>query len=339
MAKKSVRTDRDLNRVTLHRIHRIFERIRTGSFPNRRRLALEIETSEKTIFRDIQFMQEFMNLPIAYDPLRYGYYFTEEVGSFPLLKLAEGELFAIFVAEKALEQYVGTPFEQPLRNTFQKFTAGLSGELSFQWSELQEAVSFRSIDVNPLDAKILQELMLAIRQRREITFDYKKPEEAKYKRRHAQPYELVSHDRQWYLITFDLDRNALRTFMPCRMRKLSVTSKVFVKPQGFSAAKHLQNSFGIFSGGIPKTVRIEFDRFAAQLIRERQWHPSQRIQERNGGRLELSLALGSFEEVQRWILSWGFHARVLEPSELIASVKEAISKVQQHYARVDRAPR
>src|SRR5688500_4969042 len=118
MGQKSFRTDRDLNRVTLHRCHRIFERIRTGDYPNRKALAEEIEVAEKTIQRDIEFMRDMMNLPIAYDPHRYGYYFDQPVGNFPLLKLTEGELFAILVGEKALEQYIGTPFEKPLRNTF-----------------------------------------------------------------------------------------------------------------------------------------------------------------------------------------------------------------------------
>jgi proteasome accessory factor B len=128
--------------------------------------------SEKTIHRDIEFMRERMNLPIEYDPHHYGFHFSEPVSHFPLLHLTEGELFAVFVAEKALEQYVGTPFEKPLKNTFDKFTAGLSGELSVHWTELQNAISFKSIDVNAVDARLFQALVLAVRQHREITFDY-----------------------------------------------------------------------------------------------------------------------------------------------------------------------
>jgi len=331
MPQKSLRTDRDLNRVTLHRIHRIFERIRAGDFPNRTTLAKEIEVSKKTIYRDIEFMKDFMNLPIDFNPHRRGYYFSTSVSNFPLLKLTEGELFAIFVGEKALEQYVGTPYEKQLQNTFKKFTAGLSDELSFQWSELQNAISFKSIEVNPVDVRVMQQLVMAVRQRREISFDYRGLKNARFEHRQVQPYELVSVDHQWYLFAFDLTSKEVKKFVPGRMKTLHTTSVTFVKPKEFSAIKHLQNSFGVFSGGKPNTIQILFDRFAAQLIRERHWHPSQRITERKGGRLELSLVLGGFEEIERWLLSWGAHAQVISPPELINRLKTTMSKSLAQY--------
>lgn len=331
MPKKNLRTDRDLNRVTLHRIHRIFERIRSGDFPNRPTLAKEIEVSKKTIYRDIEFMKDFMKLPIKFDVHRRGYFFSSEVSHFPLLKLTEGELFAIFVGEKALEQYVGTPYEKPLRNTFKKFTAGLSGELSFQWSELQNAISFKSIEVNSVDARVFQQLVLAIRQRREITFEYQGLKDVKFKPRRARPYELVSVENQWYLFAHDNDSQAVKKFVPGRMRNLHTTKAAFVKPSGFSAAKALENSFGVFSGNKPTQVEILFDRFAARLVRERHWHLSQQITEMKGGKLKLSLVLGGFEEIERWLLSWGERAKVVSPPELIDRLKITLAKSLRNY--------
>jgi predicted DNA-binding transcriptional regulator YafY len=332
MPKKLLRTDRDLNRVTLHRIHRIFERIRSGDFPNRATLAKEIQVSKKTIYRDIEFMKDFMILPIEFNAHHRGYQFSTSVSNFPLLKLTEGELFAIFVGEKALEHYVGTPYEGQLRSTFKKFTAGLSDELSFQWSELQNAISFKSIEVNPVDVRVMQQLVLAIRRRREITFDYRGLMNERFKHRRVHPYELVSVDHQWYLFALDLASKELKKFVPGRMKVLHSTSVTFVKPKDFSAMKHLQNSFGVFSGGKPKVIRIHFDRFGAQLVRERHWHPSQRITELKGGRLELSLVLGGFEEIERWLLSWGEHAQVVAPPELISRLRATMRKCLTNYS-------
>lgn len=332
MPQKSLRTDRDLNRVTLHRIHRIFERIRSGDFPNRPTLAKEIEVSQKTIYRDVEFMKNLMKLPIEYDVHRLGYYFSSPVSDFPLLKLTEGELFAIFVGEKALEQYVGTPYEEPLRNTFKKFTAGLSGEFLVQWSELQSAISFKGIEANTVDARVFQQLVIAIRQRREIAFEYQGLKDARFKPRRAQPYELVSAEGQWYLFALDVDSQEVKRFVPGRMKKLQATKTSFVKPKGFSAAKEIRSSFGIFSGSKPTTVEILFDRFASKLIRERHWHSSQRITEMKGGKLKLSLELGGFEEVERWLLSWGDHAQVLSPVELIDRLRATMARCLESYS-------
>ena len=146
-----------------------------------------------------------------------------------------------------------------------------------------------------------------------------------------QPYELVSVEHQWYLFAFDPMRKDVRKFVPGRMKNLKTTDATFSKPVEFSVAKHLQNSFGVFSGGDPKTIRILFDRFAAQLIRERLWHSSQRIIERKGGRIELSLVLGGFEEIERWILSWGEHAQTLSPPELVNRLRSTMGKCLEQY--------
>ena len=78
---------------------------------------------------------------------------------------------------------------------------------------------------------------------------------------------------------------------------------------------------------ILQRVRIHFDAFAARLVSERQWHPSQSIKRLADGELELTMTLGRLEEVERWVLSWGEHARVLEPDSLrkqVRSVAKAI---------------
>ena len=60
------------------------------------------------------------------------------------------------------------------------------------------------------------------------------------------------------------------------------------------------------------------------------WHDSQRIRSLRDGSITLQLELGGLEEIERWILSWGSHVRVLRPAALrntIRDVAEAIVKL------------
>jgi proteasome accessory factor B len=66
-------------------------------------------------------MRYQLNLPIEFDYARGGYHFTKTITDLPLFQLAESELVSVFVAQKALEAYRGTPFEQPLRTAFRNF--------------------------------------------------------------------------------------------------------------------------------------------------------------------------------------------------------------------------
>ncbi len=84
---------------------RIHQAVQSGSFPNASTLAREIEVATKTIHRDIEFMRDRLNLPIEFNPARNGCFYNGEVSAFPTLQIAEGELFALIVAEKALQQY------------------------------------------------------------------------------------------------------------------------------------------------------------------------------------------------------------------------------------------
>ena len=67
-------------RPALLRMQRIHEAIAAGKPVNRRTLAAEFETSSKTIQRDIDYLRDCFGLPIAYNPERHTYFYTEPVG-------------------------------------------------------------------------------------------------------------------------------------------------------------------------------------------------------------------------------------------------------------------
>src|SRR5947199_1179777 len=115
----------------LERMMRLHEKLKAGKFPNCRKLAEEMEVSSKTIQRDIDFMRDRLNLPIEYDQLHFGFAYTEPVTSFPSIEVSEGEIVALFVAKKAMEQYRGTPFEKSLMTAFENITQGLKDTVEF----------------------------------------------------------------------------------------------------------------------------------------------------------------------------------------------------------------
>jgi predicted DNA-binding transcriptional regulator YafY len=66
---------------------------------------------------------------------------------------------------------------------------------------------------------------------------------------------------------------------------------------------------------------------------ERHWHPSQKIKQLPGAEIELTLELGSLEEVKRWVLSWGEHASVSEPPELVKQITDVADGLVRKYAK------
>jgi predicted DNA-binding transcriptional regulator YafY len=115
------------SRPPLERMLRIHQLVQAGRFPNAITLAREIEVNPKTIHRDLEFMRDRLNLPLAFDSAHNGYHYTAEVSAFPTMQITEGEIFALVVAEKALQQYRGTSFERPLLSAIRKMEQVAAG--------------------------------------------------------------------------------------------------------------------------------------------------------------------------------------------------------------------
>lgn len=311
---------------------RLHARLQSDGYPNCRTMGAELEVSAKTIQRDIDFMRDQLGLPIEYDALRNGFHYTESVTGFPAVEVSEGEVVALFVAQKALGLYQGTAFEHQLAAAFRKLTDSLREQISFSWTEMDDAISFRSVGTTIPDLEAFQEVSRAVLRSRELVFDYRKIRGAGYERRRLRPYHLGCVKNQWYAIGFDLEREQIRTFALPRMRKVKMTATRFERPADFSINAHLSHSFGVISGdGETFAVRLRFDAWAGRMVMERQWHGSQRIKELPSGEVELSLELGSIDEIKRWCLSWGAHVKVLAPPELVESVRTTSGAVAKMY--------
>lgn len=309
-------------RPPLDRMQQIFSAIQRGDYPGRERLSADIEVTTKTIQRDIDYMRNFFRLPIGYCRQNKGYHFTEQVDRFPMLTVGEDELISIFVAQKALNQYRGTPFEVPLRNAFEKLSGELKDQVTVSWSDLDSAISFRNIEAVPADLETFRGISRGVTEYREVTFEYKKLNSSKFQKRRIRPYHIACIQNQWYCFAYDTTRKGMRTFVLPRMRLVKVTDKAFDPPNNFQLEKHLKGAFTVFSSKGDYTIRIWFDAFAAQLIRERHWHPTQKIKELDAGELELSLTLSSLIEIEPWVLSWGHHAKVLGPADFKRKMRQ-----------------
>jgi len=313
-------------RPPLERMLRIHQAIQSGAFPNAAQLAREIEVSTKTIHRDIEFMCERLNLPLEFDAVRNGYFYRGEVSSFPTMQITEGEIFALVVAEKALQQYRGTSFEKPLLSAIKKMEQALPDTISLNLADVAQTISFRTRAEPILNLEIFEVLARAVAERRQLELLYRKPGQ-KPEARIVDPYHLANINGEWFLFAFDLARKDIRTFAPVRIQSAKPTGKFFERSQKFSLEKRLRDSFGVHSGEGKFEIVIRFAPRAADYIREKKWHESQSLREFKDGAVELKLKLSSLSEVQRWVLSWGGEAKVLQPPELVAAVRQAASAI------------
>jgi predicted DNA-binding transcriptional regulator YafY len=239
-------------------------------------------------------------------------------------------LFALLVAEKALQQYRGTTFERPLVSAFKKMAASLPDTVSLNIADWEQTISFRTRAEPILNLEIFDALSKAAGATHAIAVDSiaspaSAPRNCAWSIRIIWPTSTANGFSSPGAI-------CARTFgllCPRASRRWNRPGGPFARPQKFSLEKRLRDSFGVQSGQGSFEVVIQFNELVADYIREKKWHESQVLRELKDGGLELRMKLSSLAEVERWVLGWAGNARVLQPPELAESIAQAARKILQ----------
>jgi predicted DNA-binding transcriptional regulator YafY len=129
-----------------------------------------------------------------------------------------------------------------------------------------------------------------------------------------------------YLVGHDHKENALRTFAVERIQSAKLTNRRFEIPPDFNFDEFQKTAFSVIWGE-PQEVKIHFSPSQAPYIRERTWHPSQKIETAPDGGVILTLKVADLDEVKRWLIGFGPDAVVLEPEALRGEIARECAKI------------
>ena len=320
------------SRPPWERMMRIHQLLNEQAYPKSATVAKEFEVSWRTILRDVEFMKSRLNLPIEFCKQRKGFYYTQPVDQFPQLPFNQAEVFAMLIAHKAIAQYRGTPFEQPLELAYRRLVGQLDTTAKFGLSNLNDGLSFRPFAPEDTDLATFEILTRAVSERRVLQFQYRNLGAEAFQTRVVHPYHLACVDNHWYLFAHDVKRDAMRTFALPRLQAPAMTGETFTIRRDFNLNDYLRGSLSVFKGNQDLEIVLDFDAWAADLIRGRKWHASQTVTELPARRLRLQMRLNAIEEAERWILSWGDHATVVSPRSLAHRVRSIATAIQALYA-------
>jgi predicted DNA-binding transcriptional regulator YafY len=316
---------------------RIRQGMRAGRLANCSSLAAEYEVSSKTIQRDLEFLRERWDAPVAYDQRRRGFYYAEENYGLPALHVNEGEIVGLLLARRGLEAYRNTPVHDSLVSVFQKLADSLPDKVSVDSAWLGNRISVLPEQHAIIDPEAWNFVCRGLQQSRTIAVSHRKPGAEEASRRQLDPYHLVHYQGGWYLLGHCHTRRQILTFALSRITNVELLAATFAVPADFNLEESMKNSFGIFLGKKPCKVRLLFARAAAPYVAERVWHPEQTLRLHRDGSVTLTLPTTDLTEISRWILSWGSGVKVLAPRELAAAVHRELATALAGYREKDPA--
>lgn len=321
-------------KIQFWRLLKIDEQIRAKVFPTVRALSKEFEVSKRTIERDIEFLRDMYDAPIAYSYSKKGYYYTQETFFLKSLFLSADEFFSVAVFEKLLKQYRKTPIEEKIKKIFKKLTELLPKDIvSFDSLWLDDAVTFISDPSPDISPEIFSSVFEGVKTHHAIKFLYRSLDKAETTERIAEPYHIVCQRGAWYVMGLCRLRNEPRIFSFSRMQKIEILAKEsFVVPKDFTPENYIDKNVGVWlTRRKPFTVRLLFSPKVGVFAEEHRWSDEQKIKIHKDKSVEISFSTTQIEEIKRFVLGQGATVKVLEPEKLVDEVREEIKKMREMY--------
>ncbi len=291
-------------------------------------IAKRTGVARRTVYRDLRAIDVELGIPVWSEGGRWG---VDAEAFLPPLRLTLSEAMAIFLSARLLVRYKDK-HDPVLASAFTKLEEGLPAALRAHVERTVQDLASR--DVDPVFNQHLGDLTRAWADRRVVQFEYAPASYAGTRgprRATVRPYLLEPslQTHALYLIGFDEERGAMRTFKVERIRDLAVLPRTFEDPEA-DVVTQLRRAWDIIADQEPVEVVLRFHPEVAGRVLEAQWHPSQRVSELADGSLEWRATVAGTIEIRLWILSWGADVEVLAPVQLrddvAATLREALAR-------------
>jgi len=178
--------------------------------------------------------------------------------------------------------------------------------------------------------ELLDDLMTAITEQRTCSAEYHSFSRDKRHSITFNPLKLFEWNGGFYAFIQLHPELEIRTIAVERLGDISLSEDCFAYPENFDAEAMLSSAFTITFND-PIRVKIWFDRSQANYIKEKRWAKNQSLTENDDESLILEMETSGVQDVKRWLLSFGPHAKVLEPESLAREIRDDISRMNKTY--------
>jgi len=324
------------DRLKFERFVWFHARVKGGSHPNSRNLIEEFEISERTAQRDIEFMRDNLQAPLAFDRRRNGYRYTDAAFELPLHWLDEDNLLALALAARMASTIPAAAVKEDLCRLIGRMLRLSRNEGYACLERLGNKVSVKNIEYARVNEQFFRLTVRALFDDRALRITYQSPHSGAVTERTVQPLHLMHYMGSWHLLAWCASKTAIRNFALARLQSVAFADTLVRVPADLPPIKELtRRHFGIMQGDAAFTVTLRFSPRIAPRIREQVWHPGQQTVLEPDGSLLLSFPTADFRELTRNVLSCGAEVQVVAPPELHALVREEIEKMYKNTSSPD----
>ena len=293
-------------------------------------LPAEFSRHPRTIRRDLEALEAagFPLLTERVDGRGVVWKLMEGFRRVPALAFSPTELMALTFSRGLLRPLEGTQLQTALDSALTKAAAALPAP---GHAYLQQLDGCFAIGLGPhvsyrQHRETIDKLTEAIAKGRTVQLRYFTASRNTTTRREVNPYRLWYATGALYLVAHCHLRDSVRLFAVERIRSCTLTPHAFQLPLGFDLDAYVGDALRVMRGK-PVAVELLFDKATTAWVKDRTWHPSQKMDPQTGGRLRMTLTVAATPELVGWILSFGEGVQVLHPPDVRRAVRETASRI------------
>ncbi len=294
-------------------------------------LAGRLNVNRRTIYRDLEFLAE-QDVPLWQDDGLFG---LERTRYLAAIRFTFDEALTLVLAGLLLSRTIDE--RNPHATTaLRKLAATLPPPLT---THLERAADRLQAHHNSLYAVVvLETIAKGWATGHKVRVNYRSPRSGALRERAIAPYALEPMPSGVYVIGHDDWADDIRTFKLDRLESAEVLDAVYTIPADFDPEAYLATSWGIMTGRDTTEVVLRFTPAATPHVRERRWHPSQRLDATPDGGCVLQVCASAPLEMQPWIRSWGAQVEVVAPGWLRERIAAEVRQAAQQYSTDTLAP-
>lgn len=171
----------------------------------------------------------------------------------------------------------------------------------------------------------LRRLVMAAKRHVTVEMDYVSASRHQAARRRFDPFGIVHHAGEWYVVGHCHARGDVRTFRIDRIAALDDTTDRFKPPADFDLDAYRRERLYVPSADAV-TVRVHLDPLAVTRIGAN-W-PVGEVTVHDDGSAEILIDCEGYEWVTGWVLGLGRHAWIVGPDEARAAMRARIARVR-----------
>jgi predicted DNA-binding transcriptional regulator YafY len=317
-----------MSKVSVERMTRIVRLIRKRGSASMSFLKDELEVSEASVKRDLEFLRDRMGCPLEWDRSKRGYVIRDEQddgGRFELpgVWFDSSEAFALLamlhlvegVQPGLLEEHI-SPLKSRLRAILAKGTTSAR-----PLEHKLRLVHFAPRKVEPSHFQVIAGALL---EGKRLELTYWNRDRKERTQRTLSPQKLVHYRENWILDAWCHMRHGLRSFALEAIELVRVLDEQAIEVSQQELDEHFRAGYGIFAGPARHRARLKFTAERAQWVSKETWHHDQTSSVEADGSYLLEVPYANDQELVMDLLRHSPEVEVLAPVELRRKLHTAL---------------